>query len=43
MMANSGDLTDWTPIQTNGTAAAQRFLDPAALARPHNFYRVRQQ
>jgi hypothetical protein len=33
----------WTPIQTNGTAAAQEFLDPTALKQPRQFYRVRQQ
>jgi uncharacterized repeat protein (TIGR03803 family) len=38
----SSDLATWTPIQTNGTAAAQQFLDPTALTRPRQFYRVRQ-
>jgi hypothetical protein len=33
----------WTPIRTNGTAAAQQFLDPTALTKPRQFYRVRQQ
>jgi hypothetical protein len=33
----------WTPIQTNGTAAAQQFLDRTALTQPRQFYRPRQQ
>jgi uncharacterized repeat protein (TIGR03803 family) len=43
VLESSSDLMTWTPIQTNGTAAAQQFLDPTALARPLQFYRVRQQ
>jgi uncharacterized repeat protein (TIGR03803 family) len=43
VLESSSDLAHWTPIQTNGTAAAQQFLDPTALAQPHQFYRVRQQ
>jgi uncharacterized repeat protein (TIGR03803 family) len=43
VLESSSDLMTWTPIQTNGTAAAQTFLDPAALTQPHQFYRVRQQ
>jgi uncharacterized repeat protein (TIGR03803 family) len=42
VLESSSDLTHWTPVQTNGTAAAQQFLDPTALAKPHQFYRVRQ-
>jgi uncharacterized repeat protein (TIGR03803 family) len=43
VLESSSDLTTWTPIQTNGTAAAQTFLDPTALTQPRQFYRVRQQ
>jgi uncharacterized repeat protein (TIGR03803 family) len=42
ILESSSDLMTWTPIQTNGTAAAQTFLDPAALIQPRQFYRVRQ-
>jgi len=43
VLESSSDLATWTPIQTNGTAAAQTFLDPAALTQPRQFYRVRQE
>jgi beta-xylosidase len=43
VLESSSDLANWTPIQTNGSAAAQQFLDPAALTQPRQFYRVRQQ
>jgi len=43
VLESSSDLMSWTPIQTNGTAAAQQFLDPTALTQPRQFYRVRQQ
>jgi uncharacterized repeat protein (TIGR03803 family) len=43
VMESSSDLTTWTPIHTNGTAAAQQFLDPTALTQPRQFYRVRQE
>jgi hypothetical protein len=42
VLESSPGLKMWTPIQTNGTAAAQQFLDPAALHQPRQFYRVRQ-
>jgi uncharacterized repeat protein (TIGR03803 family) len=42
VLESSSDLMTWTPIQTNGTAAAQQFLDPTALTQPRQFYRVRQ-
>lgn len=42
VLESSSDLMNWMPIRTNGTAAAQQFLDPTALARPQQFYRVRQ-
>ena len=42
VLESSSDLVTWTPIQTNGTAAAQQFLDPDALTLPRQFYRVRQ-
>ena len=43
VLESSSDLTHWTPIQTNGTAAAQQFLDTTASTQPRQFYRVRQQ
>jgi uncharacterized repeat protein (TIGR03803 family) len=43
VLESSSDLMTWTPIQTNGTAAGQQFLDPTALTQPRQFYRVRQQ
>jgi hypothetical protein len=43
VLESSSDLVHWTPIQTNGTAAARQFLDPAALTHAHQFYRVHQQ
>jgi uncharacterized repeat protein (TIGR03803 family) len=43
VLESSSDLVTWRPMQTNGTAAAQQFLDPSALTQPHQFYRVRQQ
>jgi uncharacterized repeat protein (TIGR03803 family) len=43
VLESSSDLAHWTPIETNGTAAAQQFLDPAARTQPRQFYRVRQQ
>jgi hypothetical protein len=43
VLESSSDLMAWTPIQTNGTAAAQTFLDTTALTQPVQFYRVRQQ
>jgi hypothetical protein len=43
VLESSSDLAHWTPIQTNGAAATQQFLDPAALTQPRQFYRVRQQ
>jgi len=42
VLESSSDLMNWTHIQTNGTAAAQQFLDPTALTQPRQFYRVRQ-
>jgi uncharacterized repeat protein (TIGR03803 family) len=42
VLESSSDLMNWTSIQTNGTAAAQQFLDPTALTQPRQFYRVRQ-
>jgi len=42
VLESSSDLMTWTPIQTNGTAAVQEFLDPTALTQPQQFYRVRQ-
>jgi uncharacterized repeat protein (TIGR03803 family) len=42
VLESSSDLMTWTPIQTNGTAASQQFLDPTALTQPRQFYRVRQ-
>jgi uncharacterized repeat protein (TIGR03803 family) len=42
VLDSSNDLMTWTPIQTNGTAAAQQFLDPTAVTQPRQFYRVRQ-
>jgi len=42
LLESSSDLMTWTPIQTNGTAAAQTFLEPAALSNSRQFYRVRQ-
>ena len=42
VLESSSDLMNWTPIQTNGTAAVQQFLDPTALTQPRQFYRVRQ-
>jgi hypothetical protein len=43
VLESSSDLMTWTPVQTNGTAAAQAFLDPTALTQARQFYRVRQQ
>jgi uncharacterized repeat protein (TIGR03803 family) len=43
ILESSSDLMTWTPIQTNGTAATQQFLDPTGLTKPRQFYRVRQQ
>jgi uncharacterized repeat protein (TIGR03803 family) len=42
ILESSSDLMHWTSIQTNGTAAAQRVIDPAALSQPRQFYRLRQ-
>jgi uncharacterized repeat protein (TIGR03803 family) len=42
VLESSSNLTTWTPIQTNGTAAAQTFVDPTSLTQPRQFYRVRQ-
>jgi uncharacterized repeat protein (TIGR03803 family) len=42
VLESSSDLMTWMPIQTNGMAAAQTFLDPTALTQPRQFYRVRQ-
>ena len=36
-------LTQGSDGNFYGTASAQQFLDPTALAQPHQFYRVRQQ
>jgi hypothetical protein len=43
VLVSSSDLATWTPIRTNGTAAAQTFLDRTALTQPEQFYRLRQQ
>lgn len=40
IIESSPDLITWTPILTNGTDAAQQFIDSAALARSQQFYRV---
>jgi uncharacterized repeat protein (TIGR03803 family) len=43
VLESSSDLMTWTPIQTNGTAAGQTFLDSTGQSNPRHFYRVRQQ
>jgi uncharacterized repeat protein (TIGR03803 family) len=43
VLESSSDLVNWTRIQTNGTAAAQQFLDSSALSQPQQFYSVKPQ
>ena len=43
LLEASADLITWAPILTNGTAAAQQFLDSTAPRQPQRFYRVVQQ
>ncbi len=43
VLESSPDLKVWTPIQTNGTAAAQQFFDASVPTHSQQFYRVVQQ